>query len=181
MKNRKEKKLDNKKELKGDNKKIDKVKSNSEFKNNIKIIFFVALVFGFFYLLTYVLVGDLSFFDKEEDVETTIQYEEILAGSSFSMNASRYLVVYYDKSSDDADEIMSAIYTYEASYEPLTVYTVDLSNALNNGVVVEENSNKNPSKVSELAINGTTLIRFRDGEVREYIEGKDSVIDYLSK
>ena len=97
------------------------------------------------------------------------------------MNASRYLVVYYDKSSDDADEVMSAIYTYEASPEPLTVYTVDLSNALNKGVVTEDNSNKKPSKASELAIKGVTLIRFRDGEVREYIEGKDSVIDYLKK
>ena len=185
MKMKNEKKLNKKKELKKgnvDNKKIDKIKGNSELKNSVKIVFFVALIFGFFYLLTYVLVGDLSIFDKEDDkIETTIQYDEILAGSSFNMNASRYLVVYYDKSSDDADEVMSAIYTYEVSPEPLTVYTVDLSNALNHGVVTEDNSNKKPSKASELAIKGVTLIRFRDGEVREYIEGKDSVIDYLKK
>lgn len=164
-----------------DKKKIDSINGSTDLKNSIKIIFFVALVFGFFYLLTYVLVGDLSIFDKkEEKQEVTIQYDEILAGSSFNMNASKYLVVYYDKSSDDADEIMSAIYTYEASLEPLTVYTVDLNNPLNQGVVSIDSSNKKPSKASELEIKGVTLIRFRDGKVREYIEGKDDVIDYLN-
>ena len=183
MKMKNEKNLKKQKEIKKgnvDKKKIDKVSGSADLKSSIKIIFFVALIFGFFYLLTYVLVGDLSIFDKEDEKqEVTIQYDEILAGSSFSMNASKYLVVYYDKNSDDADEIMSAIYTYEASYEPLTVYTVDLSNPLNQGVVAIDSSNKKPSKASELEIKGATLIRFRDGKVREYIEGKDDVIDYL--
>ena len=100
MKMKNEKKLNKKKELKKgnvDNKKIDKIKGNSELKNSVKIVFFVALIFGFFYLLTYVLVGDLSIFDKEDDkIETTIQYDEILAGSSFAMKPEKYLVVYYD-------------------------------------------------------------------------------------
>ena len=45
--------------------------------------------------------------------------------------------------------------------------------------LINEKSNKNPTKASELAINGPTIIRFRDGNVREYIEGFDKVVDYL--
>ena len=96
------------------------------------------------------------------------------------MNASKYLVVYYDFDSEDATEILTAIYKYEAKDDALKVYTVDLSNALNKKSV-SETSNKNPKDATELAINGTTIIRFRDGMVREYIEGTDKVVDYLSK
>ena len=67
MKMKNEKKLKKQKEIKKgnvDKKKIDKVSGSADLKSSIKIIFFVALIFGFFYLLTYVLVGDLSIFDN---------------------------------------------------------------------------------------------------------------------
>lgn len=170
-----------KKELKKkeESKKIENVNNSPSVKGIIRTFIIVALVFGFFYLLTYVLVGD---FGKDDDTkeETKIQYDEILAGSSFSMNTSKYLVVYYDFDADDASEILSAIYTYEAKSDALKVYTVDLGNALNKNSVSEK-SKKNPKDATELAINGPTIIRFRDGMVREYIEGKDKVVNYLSK
>ena len=46
---------------------------------------------------------------------------------------------------------------------------------------VSEKSKKDPKDATELAISGPTIIRFRDGMVREYIEGQDKVVDYLSK
>ena len=167
-----------KKELKKkeESKKIENVNNSPSVKGIIRTFIIVALVFGFFYLLTYVLVGD---FGKDDDTkeETKIQYDEILAGSSFSMNTSKYLVVYYDFDADDASEILSAIYTYEAKSDALKVYTVDLGNALNKNSVSEK-SKKDPKDATELAINGPTIIRFRDGMVREYIEGKDKVVNY---
>lgn len=170
-----------KKELKKkeESKKIENVNNSPSVKGIIRTFIIVALVFGFFYLLTYVLVGD---FGKDDDTkeETKIQYDEILAGSSFSMNTSKYLVVYYYFDADDASEILSAIYTYEAKSDALKVYTVDLGNALNKNSVSEK-SKKDPKDATELAINGPTIIRFRDGMVREYIEGKDKVVNYLSK
>ena len=96
------------------------------------------------------------------------------------MNASKYLVVYYDFDAEDASEILSAIYTYEAKSDALKVYTVDLGNALNKNSVSEK-SKKDPKDATELAISGPTIIRFRDGMIREYIEGQDKVVDYLSK
>ena len=160
-------------------KKIEDVNNSPSVKGIIRTFIIVALVFGFFYLLTYILVGDFGT-KKDTKEETTIQYDEILAGSSFSMNTSKYLVVYYDFDADDASEILSAIYTYEAKSDALKVYTVDLGNALNKNSVSEK-SKKNPKDATELAINGPTIIRFRDGMVREYIEGKDKVVNYLSK
>lgn len=164
---------------KEESKKIEDVNNSPSVKGIIRTFIIVALVFGFFYLLTYILVGD---FGTKEDTkeETTIQYDEILAGSSFSMNTSKYLVVYYDFDDEDASKALNAIYTYESKEDALKVYTVDLGNALNKNSV-SDTSNKNPKDATELAINGTTIIRFRDGMVREYIEGTDKVVDYLSK
>ena len=164
---------------KEESKKIEDVNNSPSVKGIIRTFIIVALVFGFFYLLTYILVGD---FGTKEDTkeETTIQYDEILAGSSFSMNTSKYLVVYCDFDDEDASKVLNAIYTYESKEDALKVYTVDLGNALNKNSVADT-SNKNPKDSTELAINGTTIIRFRDGMVREYIEGTDKVVDYLSK
>ena len=171
-----------KKELKKieESKKVDNVNNSPSVKGIVKTFIIVALVFGFFYLLTFILVGDWNTNKDDAKEEVTIQYDEIVAGSSFSMNAEKYIVVYYDFSSDDASKIMSAIYTYEAKSDALRVYTVDLSNAINKNIV-NEKSNKNPKGATDLAVNGTTIIRFRDGKVREYIEGTDKVVDYLSK
>ena len=160
-------------------KKIEDVNNSPSVKGLIRTFIIVALVFGFFYLLTYILVGDFGT-KKDTKEETTIQYDEILAGSSFSMNTSKYLVVYYDFDDEDASKVLNAIYTYESKEDALKVYTVDLGNALNKNSV-SDTSNKNPKDATELAINGTTIIRFRDGMVREYIEGTDKVVDYLSK
>lgn len=160
-------------------KKVEKVKNNSEWNGMLKITLIVLVIFGFFFLLTWILIGDYGT-EKEDETETAIQYEEIVAGASFKMNAKQYLVVYYDETSDEASEILNAIYTYKYSTEPLTVYTVDLSDAINK-YVVSEKSNKSPKSAKDLAINGTTIIRFKDGSVKEYIEGNDKVINYLNK
>ena len=171
------KKVD-KKNTKKDSKKIESV-NNKEWKTIVKVAIWVIAIFGFFYLLTFILVGDYGTGKKDDNTEATIQYDEILAGASFSMNAPKYLVVYYDTTEENASEILNAIYTYQYSNEEsLTLYTVHLSNSLNK-YAVNEKSNKNPTKASELAINGPTIIRFRDGNVREYIEGFDKVVDYL--
>lgn len=182
MKKKETKKVSKKVDTKNESKKVDKIKasSNSEWSKIIKTAIWVLVIFVFFYGLTYVIVGDFSFGSEEEETEVAIQYDEIIAGASFNMNTEKYLVVYYDSTSDEANEIENAIYTYEYSNsDPLRVYTVDLANALNTYAIADE-SNKTPTNAGELAINGPTLIRFRDGNVREYIEGLDNVVDYLS-
>ena len=75
-------------------KKIDEMTSSTsnELLKLFRVLFAVIVVLGAFYLLTVAIVGS----DKEEEKETAIQYEEILAGSSFNMKDSEYVVVYYD-------------------------------------------------------------------------------------
>ena len=162
-------------------KKIEKLESNTqkEILQVIRIFFAVMVVFAFFYLLTVVIVGNDE--EDESELETEIQYEEILAGSSFTMRDEEYLVVYYDFTSEDASDIGSAIYAYSTSYteDVLRVYTVDMSNAFNKKYASDEKSNEAPESATDLLINGPTIIRIKDSKAIEYIDELEDVLDYL--
>ena len=159
-------------------KKIDEMTSSTsnELLKLFRVLFAVIVVLGAFYLLTVAIVGS----DKEEEKETAIQYEEILAGSSFIMKDSEYVVVYYDFSDTELSELASQIYSYSYTGE-YRLYTVDMSNGFNKPYITGEDSDKSPNSAEDLLIKGPTLIKFKDGKVEKYVEGFDEVLEYLGK
>ena len=80
---------------------------------------------------------------------------------------------------DEDNTYADLISNYEAKDEHLSIYYVDLSNALNKSVISEEESNKEAKSVEELKINGATLIKFTNNSISEYIEGEESISSYL--
>lgn len=159
------------------NKKIDAMETNTsrELLKIFRVLFIVIVVLSAFYLLTVFIVGKD---DKEELKETVIQYEEILAGSSFSMKNKEYVVVYYDFTDTELTDITSSIYSYSYTGK-YRLYTVNMNSGFNKAYASDEESNKNPEKAEDLLIKGPTLIRFEDGKVSEYIEGKEDIVTYL--
>ena len=84
---------------------------------------------------------------------------------------------------DHSDKVKATLYdslVLNFKEVDISLYTVDMSNSFNKDYESTE-SNKRPQDANELAINGPTIIRFRDGMVREYIEGTDKAVDYLRK
>ena len=150
--------------------------ANVSVYTSIKVLVAVLVFLASFYLLTVLLVSDGSSKKKQE---TEFQFFEVLAGSSFDLNGSPYYVVYFDASDEELSSLYSTVYTY--SYSGNTrLYYVDLSSGFNKPFISEK-SNKTPTKASELAINGPTLIKFNEGKVEEYIEGAESISSYLKK
>lgn len=176
-KNNKKETVKTKSVKKSVNKKIDSMETSTvqELLKILRILFIVIVVLSAFYLLTVAIVGSD---DEEKDAETTIQYEEILAGSSFNMKNDEYLVVYYDFSDTELTDITSQIYSYAYTGE-YRLYTVDMSNGFNKPYATEEAANKQPEKAEDLLINGPTLIKFADGKVEDYIEGTEDIVEYL--
>ena len=163
-------------ERKHDNELVSESSFNKEIYKLLKVFFGVIIFLGVFYLITS-LVLNKDEKKSDEKVDATIQYEEILAGSSFAMKPEKYLVVYYDFTDEELSELSAKVYDYTYSGEK-TIYTVDMSNGFNKNFA-KEKANKNPTKASELAINGPTLIYFKEGKVSRYIEGSKDIIDYL--
>lgn len=187
---------------KTNNKTISNTKSKNPVKNNKNTVleraeefvdndslykkFIVALcvlaILGLFYLLAIHITekNDTSGEDPKEEETIVDDYSEILLGSSFNRSEKEYMVVYYDYGNQDIKSTLNTtILDYLSKDDNLTVYKVDMSNVFNKSYVTEEETNKEPSSVDELKINGPTLIKFKDNKVVDYVEGLDEVKAYL--
>jgi uncharacterized membrane protein affecting hemolysin expression len=101
---------------------------SSEFKGTGKrvviILICVALLFGLMYFLTTrILSKEVTKKRKQNEVtESSIQYEKILAGESFTMDQEEYYVVYYDSTDT---ELSKTISTYQSDKKDIKCLTKD--------------------------------------------------------
>ena len=187
------------KALKNERKKIDSIGMvDSDIFGKIIMVCIVICVFCAFYFLTVFISKDNSNSSSNSNNSSSnssnssstssssssssnasISYDNIIIGRSFSMDDDAYLVLYYDGSNSDlSSTVGTLVSTYKNKDSHLPIYKVDMSDGLNKNYTSEE-SNTNPSSVEDLHINGITLIKFVDNKVDEYIEGQDSISDYL--
>lgn len=187
------------KALKNERKKIDSIGTiDSDIFGKIIMVCIVICVFCAFYFLTVFISKDNSNSSSNSNnlssnssnssstsssssssSNASISYDNIIIGRSFSMDEAAYLVLYYDGSNSDlSSTVGTLVSTYKNKDSHLPIYKVDMSDGLNKNYTSEE-SNTNPSSVEDLHINGITLIKFVDNKVDEYIEGQDSISDYL--
>ena len=161
-------------------KKIDSVgEFNPDYRRVMVIASVIIIVFCLFYFITVYVTGRDSQKSSQTEDTQTFSYTNILAGRSFSMPEHEYLVLYYDSSDTELSADMNSLASeYRSRSDRLTLYSVDMSDSMNQSYVSEE-SNHEPASVSELAINGATLIHFKDDHVVEYFEGSDEVKGYF--
>ena len=168
----------NKSDLSRQHQKIKDSYSDSNFsmKRIFVVILVIVIVLAFFYLLT---IGILNKKSKTSVTSNTaIQYREILAGTSFTQQEKEYLVFYYDSKAEDADDNYSLIAKYSENKDKVYMYVVDLSEGLNRDCL-SDGDNPDATNASELKINKTTVIRFKNGKILDYIT--DNIEDYLNK
>ena len=141
----------------------------------------VLAIFFVFYIIATIKSDYVAPKKNNGKPEADIQYSEILAGTSFNRMEPEYIVVYYDKSDSENEETSELDEAVSLHHSPDSFYTCDLSSAFNKPYVTTEEANTNPENAEQLAINGPTVIKFSDGHVVEYIQGKDEVISYLKE
>lgn len=156
---------------------------DKDIKNVLITILVVFIFIAVFYTISLYLnnKGNINYNDNDIVDNEYIQYDEILAGSSFDVSDSEYLVVYYD-SSDDlvASGVSSALTKYKSLEDKTSIYTVDMSNGLNKNYSADE-AKLDVDNVNDLKINDTTLIKFNDGNIVESVTGIDEITEYLNK
>lgn len=155
---------------------------NNEFKGTGKrvviILICVVLLFGLMYFLTTrILSKEVTKKRKQSEVtESTIQYEKILAGESFTMEQEEYYVVYYDSTDTN---LSSTIATYQADKKDIKLYSVDLNDGMNKKYITD--SDINTSSIENLKVKNSTLIHFKNKEVVDTITDENEIKDYLTK
>ena len=163
--------------------KVDSIPSTFtlEFSKVIKILIVMAIIFAVFYFLTvYILQKDnISTVIDTTPSEADIQYQEILAGNSFSVDKGHYFVLYYDMSDEDLkSSYTSLITTYEDKEGHFSIYTVDMSSAFNKKYISDV-SNVDVQNIDALKISGPTLIEIQSGKVINYVEGQEEIANVL--
>lgn len=159
--------------------------TNSDFNTStlVKIIIGVLLVLGLTYFIGGLLNGTITFGNKkkQEPQETVIQYNEILAGESFTRNEDTYYVLYGNLSSKELDAVETYKIAYSYKENALKIYEVDTVKSFNNSIVANKDEiySSKPSSINELKVYGTTLLKFIKHKVVERIEGTEEVANYL--
>lgn len=161
--------------------KIDNIVNEVEeikLRDSIIIIFVIGLVVIIAYGLT-LLARHVGLFDiryiKPEVSSATINYENILAGTIFSREENEYYVMIGNFESNESVYLGSLGQLYKnKSGDKLPIYAVDLSEGLNK-MIISDSSNSSAQTVSDLKINGPTLIKVSGGRNVKYIEGDENI------
>ena len=147
----------------------------SEVKKTIIIILVaVILLVGMYFLTTLILSRDV---EEEKITENTIQYDEILAGSSFGQSEDEYYVIYYD-STNEYSTVSSLVSSYQLNGGDIKLYSVDLSNGMNKKYITD--GDIVTSDASSLRVKENTLLKFEDGEVSETITDLREIMEILN-
>lgn len=146
-------------------------------KSIIITLLVVLGVFLLFYLVTVLINNNnrkLNTKDPEE-VETKIQYLEILGDSTFTMIPDEYYVLFYDFEGIEA-VYYDYLFNQYAGVEDQYIYKVDLNKGFNKKFIAEDKTNKKAKNAGELKVKDATLIKIKKGKNVEYVEGSSQVI-----
>lgn len=165
-------------------KSIVEVNSEESTASIFKTSLIVIGIFAAFYVFTLAVTGNLEFEEKDNDndpgenVNATIQYDEILAGETFNMNYNEYFVLYYDFSDAEAAVYNTIMDKYTAEHTDAIIFTVDLSKGFNK-LYINEKSNPKVNKIEDLKLNGATLIKIKNKSNVGYSEGLEAIKEVL--
>ncbi len=165
-------------------KKNSKDNINIEQKDNFFKFVTTLMIMLLVVILVYFLIGvfytkEINFkSDNKDDKEQEINIDNsiITLGQIFDQNKDEYYVIIYDMS-DDKSIISPWISIFENNNKSL--FKVDSSKKFNQKYLTKENSNKNASSYSDLKVISPTLIKINNKVITEYIEGEDSIKEYL--
>ncbi len=159
--------------------------SDMEYSKIIKIAIGVILVLGLTYFITAIATGEIKFGNKkkEETPETSIQYEEILAGEIFNRSPEEYYVLLFNFTDTFASYYLSLKDNYTKQENTLPIYIVDLEKHLNKDFVLEEGENytEYPDNLNDLKVSNPTLIKIHDHKVTERINNRDDILNFLNQ
>lgn len=157
---------------------------SEQIKSLAKTSIIVVVILAIVYFATAFATGEIKLGKEKEEVkESEIQYEEIIAGQIMNRIDKEYYVILFAYTSDEASTYLSLKQSYLQNTEALPVYLVDLDKNFNQSIIAKEDEEykKKPNKVTDLKVNGTTILKVKDGKVTERIEGDDKVEEYLEK
>ncbi len=144
------------------------------------VILVVILCVGVIYIATRAFVTKDLFKNKDntEEVVTpgAINYDVAIMGEILNRPYNEYYVAIYNKKDGKyISDMSSIVYLYSNKEKHLHIYTVDLSNKMNEGFYDPEHVNTGAQSVNEMKVGDITLLRVKNGKITKYIEDLDKM------
>ena len=140
-----------------------------DYKRVIKIGIGVILVLVLVYFVTALSSGEIKLNKKEDKKETSIGYQEIIAGETYNRKADSYYVLYFNFTDSKASYYLSLIDSYNKQDNSLPFYIVDLEKKIN-----EEYINSN------LKVSHPTILKISNSNIVETITGHENIKNFLN-
>ena len=136
----------------------------------------ITAIFLIFYGITLLVTEKKA--EETPVTEATIQYDEILLSSLFEQPNNEYYVL-VTKENDDYLGVYS-VYTskYQSKENKLRLYSANLSSGFNSSYEAEE-SNLNTTKIEELKLKDSTLLKISNKKIVASYEGSTKIIEHL--
>ncbi len=146
-----------------------------EYPQKNQIMSFAKTIYGII-IAAILIYGITVIVNKTYVLKDESKYDmtQILAGQTFSKLDEEYYVVFYNF--NEQKDITTNI----ESVTDKAIYKVDLSLG-NNKYVISDTGNNTAMTANDLKINGPTIIKISNGSNIEYVEGLDSVNNYLKQ
>lgn len=156
--------------------------TDNEMAKLLLLIIIVAIAFALFYLITlFVVKKDNKLETTDENIQTTIQYEKILASAILTQKNNEYYVLVYKNDDQYLDTYKNYLSYYKmAKTDALPYYYVELNSQFNKSFISEK-SKLDVSESKDFKFSQTTLIRVKDGKVISTYEGKDDITGKLNR
>ena len=157
------------------------IKQTNEDTNMVRKFFLiligVILISVLIYFLTTKTLSDSSK-TNTESTNASITYDTINVGNIFNRPYEEYYVMAYDFNGENAGDYTNAVLTYKNESTSIKIYSLDLSLKQNNSHVGDK-SNKTAKTAEEIMFNGPTLIKIKDGKIKNYYDSQDAILEVL--
>ena len=151
-----------------------------EIRRFVIVLIVVVLAVAGIYLLTRAFVTkDLFTKSGDETQEVTegkVNYDVAMIGNMLNRPYKKYYVVIFDSTNIDySSDMNSLIYNYSLLKKDKHLYTVDLSNSLNDGYYEPKKVNTKATTLKDLKVGDITLLEVTDGKISKFIVDYDKM------
>ncbi len=151
--------------------------NGTEVSKLVKLVIIVTVIFVIFYGITVLINKEEENKGNNNEQTASVQYDEILIGNILKQPNDEYYVMIYD--ADDYDSIVYSSYLqlYKKKEDSLRLYTAQL-NEIFNKIFQAEESNLDVSKIEQLKVKSSALLRIKKGKIVAHYEG-EQIIEHL--
>lgn len=164
---------------KKEEKKVEIQNEEYSIKSMAKIIIIISVVFCLFYFITTLIVKPA----QTNEGKINLSDNEILVSQLLNRKDDEYYVLAHKQSLYKNSGYMDVYNLYIKEYlqkqETLSFYYINLDNALNKKYYSEEINITN--NLDELKLNDEVLFKINKGKIEKTYEGKEKIIDKLSR